>query len=135
MIKNYDELSPVAIDCLREIGNIGSGSAASALSAMLGKNVEMRVPDVRVLDYQQVIDEMGGAEKVIIGILVRLTGDINGMIMFLLEDSFANVVLSTFMNMENVQAISLSETELSAISEMAISWQAHTSMPYLSLPI
>lgn len=118
MIKDYSELSPVALDCLREIGNIGSGSAAGALSDMLGKGVLMRVPDVRVMEYEQVINEMGGPEKIITGILVRLCGDINGMIMFLLEDSFAKVVLSTFMNKEEVKVISLDDTELSAIKEM-----------------
>ncbi len=118
MFKDYNDLSPVAIDCLKEIGNIGSGSAASALSSMLGKGIDMRVPDVRVLDYQHVIDEMGGPEKVITGILVRLSGDIKGMIMFLLEDSFARVVLDTFLDKHDVKVVALNETELSAISEM-----------------
>ncbi len=118
MLKNYDDLSPVAIDCLREIGNIGSGSAASALSQMLGKPIEMKVPNVCVLEYQQIIDTMGGPEKVITGILVRLQGDIKGMMMFLLEDSFAHVVLSTFMSAENVQVTRLGEMELSVITEM-----------------
>ncbi len=119
MLKNYEDLSPVAIDCLKEIGNIGSGSAASALSQMLGKNIEMHVPDVRVLDYQSVIDEMGGPEKVITGILVTLcNGDINGMIMFLLEDTFAKVVLNTFLGKENVNVIDLDENDFSAIKEM-----------------
>lgn len=118
MLKNYDELSPVAIDCLREIGNIGSGSAASSLSQMLGKNIEMHVPDVRVLDYQSVIDEMGGPEKVITGILVTLSGDISGMIMFLLEDTFAKVVLNTFLGKEDVNVIRLDENDFSAIKEM-----------------
>ena len=118
MLKNFEELSPVAIDCLREIGNIGSGSAASALSQMLGKSIDMKVPDVRVLGYQSVIDEMGGPEKIITGILVRLSGDIKGMIMFLLEDSFAKVVLGTFLGKGNVEVTSLDETDLSAIKEM-----------------
>ena len=118
MLNNYEELSPIAIDCLKEIGNIGSGSAASALSQMLGKNVVMRVPNVAVLDYEHVIDEMGGPEKIITGILVQLEGDIKGMIMFLLEDSFAKVVLSTFMQIDDPQMVSLDETQLSVISEM-----------------
>ena len=118
MLHNYEELSPIAIDCLKEIGNIGSGSAASALSQMLGKNVVMRVPNVSVFDYERVIDEMGGPEKVITGILVQLEGDIKGMIMFLLEDSFAKVVLSTFLQVDEPQMISLDDTELSVISEM-----------------
>ena len=57
-------------------------------------------------------------EKVITGILVRLEGDIKGMMMFLLEDSFAQVVLSTFMNAENVQVTKLGDMELSVITEM-----------------
>ncbi len=118
MLNNYDELSPVAIDCLREIGNIGSGSAASALSEMLGKNIVMKVPDVSVLEYEQVINRIGGPEKLITGIMVRLKGDINGMIMFLLEDSFARVVLSTFMAMVKVDLATLDETQLSIIREM-----------------
>ena len=118
MLKNYDELSTVAIDCLREIGNIGSGSAASYLSEMLGKPIEMKVPNVCVLEYQQIIDTMGGPEKVITGILVRLQGDIKGMMMFLLEDSFAQVVLSTFMSAENVQVTKLDDMQLSVITEM-----------------
>lgn len=118
MLKNYDELSPVAIDCLREIGNIGSGSAASSLSQMLGKPIEMRVPDVCVLEYQQIIDTMGGPEKIITGILVRLQGDIKGMMMFLLEDSFAQVVLSTFMSQEKIELTKLDDMQLSVITEM-----------------
>lgn len=118
MLRKYEDLSPVAIDCLREIGNIGSGSAANALSSMLGKNVVMKVPDVSVMDYQEVIDRMGGPEKVITGILVRLVGDVNGMIMFLLEDSFAKVVLETFLQSDNVSVMSLDETQLSVIREM-----------------
>lgn len=118
MYNNYDELSPIAIDCLKEIGNIGSGSAASALSEMLGKNVQMRVPDVKVLDFQQVIDEMGGPEKIITGILVNLEGDICGIIMFLLEDSFAKIVLKTFLGKDDVRVSSLDETDYSVIKEM-----------------
>lgn len=118
MLHNYEELTPAEIDCLKEIGNIGSGSAASSLSQMLGKSVVMRVPDVSVLDYEQVIDKMGGPEKIITGILVQLNGDIKGMMMFLLQDSFAKAVINTFLQKEAPQMISLDDTELSVISEM-----------------
>lgn len=118
MLKKFEELSPVAIDCLKEIGNIGTGNAASALSAMLSKSVRMHVPDIRVLDYQAVIDEIGGPEKVITGILVTFKGDIKGMIMFLLEDMFAKIVVKTFMGKENVDVIRLDENDVSAVKEM-----------------
>lgn len=118
MLKNFEELSPVAIDCLKEIGNIGSGNAASALSAMLSKSVTMHVPDVRVLDYQAAIDEVGGPEKVITGILVTFKGDIKGMIMFLLEDAFAKIVVNTFMGKDNIDVLMMDEADFSAVTEM-----------------
>lgn len=118
MLNNFNDLSPVALDCLREIGNIGSGSAASSLSQMLNRKIQMRVPNVRVLDYEHVIDEMGGPEKVITGLLVTLCGDIKGMIMFLLEESFAEVALNTFLAKEKINLIALDDIEKSVIQEM-----------------
>ena len=118
MLKNYDELSPIAIDCLQEIGNIGSGNAASSLSAMISKPVTMHVPKIKVLDYQAVIDEMGGPEKIITAILVTFKGDIKGMMMFLLENVFAEIVVNTFMGKENIDVIKMDETDSSAVKEM-----------------
>lgn len=118
MLKNYDELSPIAIDCLQEIGNIGSGNAASSLSAMLSKPVAMHVPKIHVMDYQAVIDEMGGPEKIITAILVTFKGDIKGMMMFLLENAFAEIVVNTFMGKENINVIQMDETDSSAVKEM-----------------
>ncbi|MDE6726459.1 MAG: chemotaxis protein CheC [Oscillospiraceae bacterium] len=118
MLKNYDELSPIAIDCLQEIGNIGSGNAASSLSAMLSKPVAMHVPKIHVMDYQAVIDEMGGPEKIITAILVTFKGDIKGMMMFLLENAFAQIVVNTFMGKENIDVIQMDEADSSAVKEM-----------------
>lgn len=118
MLKSYEELSPIAIDCLKEIGNIGSSYAASSMSTMLSKSVEMHVPEVRLMDFQSVIDEMGGPEKVIAGILVDLSGDIEGMIMFLLEESFTKIVLDTLMGRQHINLTELDEADISAIIEM-----------------
>lgn len=118
MYKNYDELSPVAIDCLQEIGNIGSGNAASSLSAMLSKPVSMHVPKIHIMDYQAVIDAIGGPEKVITAILVTFKGDIKGMMMFLMENSFAQIVVNTFMGKENINVIQMDEADSSAVKEM-----------------
>lgn len=118
MIKNYEELSPIAIDALREIGNIGSGNAANSLSAMLGKPVAMTVPTIHVMDYEAVINEIGGPEKIMTAILVEFKGDIKGMMMFLLDNKFAQIVVNTFMGKENIDALTMDETDSSAVKEM-----------------
>lgn len=118
MLRNYEDLSPIAIDCLQEMGNIGSGNAASSLSAMLSKPVTMHVPKVSILDYQEVIDSVGGPEKIMTAILVTFKGDINGMMMFLLENAFAQIVVNTFMGKDHIDVIKMDEADSSAVKEM-----------------
>ena len=45
-LRNYDELSDMHIDALREIGNIGSGNAASSLAMMLSDQIDISVPEI-----------------------------------------------------------------------------------------
>jgi len=82
---------------LREIGNIGSGNAATALAKMLNKRVNMDVPQVKVLQFQEVSDILGGAEIPVVGLLLRVTGDISGSIMFILEKKAAGVLVNILM--------------------------------------
>ena len=83
-LQNYDDLNDMHIDVLREIGNIGSGNAASSLAMLLSDTIDISVPTVRILDYEQVMEELGGPEQMVVGELLCLEGDVEGMIMFLL---------------------------------------------------
>ena len=56
MINSYDDLSPVQLDVLKEIGNIGSGNAATALSQLLNRCIDMQVPQVRLMDVADAIE-------------------------------------------------------------------------------
>ena len=45
-IQKYEEMGDLAIDMLKEIGSIGGGNAATALSSMLNAKVNMALPEV-----------------------------------------------------------------------------------------
>lgn len=60
MFKDFDKLSNVQLDALKEISNIGAGNAATALAQMLSTKIDMNVPRVRVLPFSEVADLMGG---------------------------------------------------------------------------
>ena len=92
-IDRYEDLNDMQLDVLREIGNIGSGNATTALSSMIGKMVDIEVPRVQFLNFQDAIDAAGGAEKNIAGVLVRINGDIDGMILFLFEYGLIDYIL------------------------------------------
>ena len=93
-LKDYSELNEIQLDALCEIGNIGSGNAASALSSMLDKPVHITVPRIRILDYDSVVAALGGEEELLVGLLFSLSGEVTGMVMFLLQKGFANMLLS-----------------------------------------
>ena len=117
-LRNYDELSDMHIDALREIGNIGSGNAASSLAMLLADTIDISVPVVRIVDYEQGMDELGGPEQMIVGLLLCLDGDVNGMIMFLLHQNFANTLLGALIGEADVGG-TVDEMSYSALQEVA----------------
>lgn len=112
------ELNEIHIDVLKEIGNIGAGNAATSLSQMLSKRIDMNVPEVSLLDYNNVINSIGGAENVVVGILVSFHGDIDGVILFLLKKEFVHLILNSLMGTELHSFEEISEFEMSALSEI-----------------
>lgn len=117
-IKNFDQLNEMHIDILREIGNIGAGNAATSLSQMLMKKVDMAVPEVKLLDINEAIDIMGGPENVVLGILIRMSQDLEGMVMFLLKRDFVCLVVNSLLGTNIERFEEIEEMELSALSEI-----------------
>ncbi|MDD3429076.1 MAG: chemotaxis protein CheC [Oscillospiraceae bacterium] len=117
-LKNYKELNTVHLDVLREIGNIGTGNAATSLSAMLQKSVNISVPKINVLGYGEVTELLGGPENMIVGILLSLTGDVKGMMMFLLEKDFAHTVINGLLGQSFKDFSEVDEMGMSALQEI-----------------
>ena len=118
-IKDYSDLNDIHMDVLRELGNIGSGNAATSLSSMLAKTVDISVPKISVLDYGQVAEQLGGPEMMCVGLMLSLSGDVEGMLMFLLQKDFTHLVLNALLG-ESLQDFSeINEMGLSAIKEIA----------------
>ncbi|WP_373898276.1 chemotaxis protein CheC [Haloimpatiens sp. FM7315] len=88
----YLDLNDLQLDALKEIANIGTGNAATALSQLLNLKVEMTVPSLNVVPFDEIFGE-GGGERVAIGVLVRVLGDTPGNILFVMEKDVAlNIV-------------------------------------------
>lgn len=76
-------------DILKEIGNIGAGNAMTALSQMLQCKVDMKVPQVKLLEFSEVGELMGGEEQIMAGVWLGVDGDITGSMMFMVEEESA----------------------------------------------
>lgn len=116
---SLDNLSSQYFDVLKELGNIGAGNATTALAQMLNTKVDMSVPQVKLLDFKDVGDLMGGAEQIMTGIYLSVEGDINGSIMFLLGMKAARHLVNMLMGItDKDETVPFDETELSAIKEV-----------------
>ncbi len=72
------------LDALRELANIASGTAATALSQMLGREIGLSVPRAMALPLADAVDEAGDPAEVINGVALGLTGDIDGVVLLLI---------------------------------------------------
>ena len=118
MIKNYDQLTSMEIDTLREIGSIGTGNAATALSQMLGKEVRITMPEVRIMGYNEAIEWIGGPEAVTAGVLVKMSGDVGGIMLSVQKLELINFILETMLD-QGIQGYEeLQELQQSALIEV-----------------
>lgn len=81
-------------DVLRELGNIGAGNAITALSQMLQCKVDMQVPQVRLLEFSEVGEMIGGEEQIMAGVFLGVKGDITGSMMFMVEAESARHLIA-----------------------------------------
>ena len=106
------------IDVLRELGNIGAGNAMTALSQMLGCKVDMRVPQVQLLEFKEVGAMMGGEEQIMVAVFLGVEGDITGSMMFLVEKNSAKHLIDKLMMGMAPEGDEFTEMELSAMKEV-----------------
>ncbi len=111
------ELNDMLLDVLREIGNVGSGNAATALATMIDKKIDMAVPQVKILEFKNVGEVLGDIEKPLVGIYFEMGGDLDGNIMFTLGvDSAKNLVNMLFAREDGSE--DMDEMDMSALSEV-----------------
>lgn len=117
-MKSYSDLNESAQDVLCELGNIGTGNAVTALAGMIGSEIEMKIPSIRILGYNETPELLGGIEDIQVGILLDIKGDLNGMFMFLLNEQFTKTVLKALLGTEVGDITRLDEMGRSAICEI-----------------
>ena len=114
---NLDDMNQEYFDVLREIGNIGTGNATTALSQMLNCKVDMNVPQVKLLEFSHAGELMGGEELIMAGIYLGVQGEIKGSILFLLEKESAQKLVERLLGTPS-SGDELSEMEQSALKEI-----------------
>ena len=111
------------LDVFKEIGNIGAGHAASALAGLLNVKISMSVPESSVVPFNNILSVMDGPETLVAGVLIDLTGDLNGYILLLLgmKDAMAMVTRALGESPRDVTAPDFQLTDLERDTLLEIS--------------
>jgi chemotaxis protein CheC len=80
------------LDALRELANIGAGTASTALSQMLGRAVDLTVPDARVVAMADAVEALGSPEAEMTGIALGVEGDLPSTVLMLLTPADAETI-------------------------------------------
>jgi chemotaxis protein CheC len=112
------ELGPLELDALREVGNIGAGRAATALSQMLSRPVRISVPRARIVRLENLPEPLGGPEKVVAATFFRVYGDAPGRLLILIGESSLPSLLSLLMGRPLADGEELDEHAQSALKEL-----------------
>lgn len=115
---NLDQVTENYYDVLKEIGNIGAGNAMTALSQMLQCKVDMKVPQVRLLEFQEVGEMIGGEEQIMVGVFLGVDGDITGSMMFMVEEKSARHLIQKITMGMMPEGCEFDEMGLSAMKEV-----------------
>lgn len=116
---SLEQVTQEYFDVLKEIGNIGAGNAMTALSQMLQCKVDMKVPQVKLLEFKELGALMGGEEQLMIGVYLAVEGDITGSIMFLVKQDSAKHLVNKIMMGMGSEGPDFTEMELSAMKEVS----------------
>ena len=115
---NSDILSKEMLDALKEVGTIGAGHAANALSQLADKKIMISVPEVKTAPLKEIVELVGPPENLVAAVYMNLLGDaqVRSLLIFPRQSAF-NLV-DILMKRTAGQTKFLKEIDCSAIKEV-----------------
>jgi chemotaxis protein CheC len=95
-------LSAMELDVLNELGNIGSGHAATSLSILFDKDVDISVPKIRIVEIKNIYNEL--INGVVAGVLIALENldeGRSGYLYIMLPENSSKQIVTDLLGMEN----------------------------------
>jgi chemotaxis protein CheC len=94
------QFTNIHMDAIREVGNIGTGNAATALSRLLGRMVDMDVPIAELVPIYEVAARYGSPETPVCAVLIRTDGNFSCSLIFMIEEEKADTLADLIIPMD-----------------------------------
>lgn len=120
-------MNNINFDILKEISNIASANAISALANFTEKKLDIYIPSIEKIHYSNLPKLLGNEESIIVSICQNVSEGFDGKILFTIDEiSFKKLLfsilekynISTYSKIEDINTFNLSNFELSFIQEM-----------------
>lgn len=114
----FNRFEGFQMDVLKEVGNIGAGNAATALSQLLNRPIDMGVPTVQMLPFEEVAEKVGGDERIVVTVFLRVEGEAPGNLFFMMTPEAAKMLLNRLAGFDLKEGLMFTDMEQSALSEI-----------------
>jgi chemotaxis protein CheC len=80
------------LDALRELANIGSGTAGTALSSLRGCAIDLAVPSASAIELADAVEAAGDPADLVWGVVVPVTGHVDATALLVIPDADAGTI-------------------------------------------
>lgn len=127
----YKNLSGIQLDALKEVVNIGTGNAATSLSLLLGQKVDMEVPSLNIIKFDELYDRYGDDE--VVAVLVKILDGINGNVLYVFDKEIAFGIINKLTG-ENIEELDpMGESVIGEIGNIVSSGFMNAISEFVSL--
>ena len=108
------------LDILKELGNIGAGMAATALSKLVNKKIDMKVPTAKLVNINEMMELVGGPELPVAAVFLKVEGELSGSLFFVLSLKDGTNLVKQLTNdvTTNFESYKYDEFAISALQEL-----------------
>lgn len=117
-IRSYEDMNLQEMDVMKEISSIGTSHGATALSKFLGREVRITIPEVQLLTVEEAVKRLGEMEEIVAAVLVQMSGQIKGLMLFVFKLDLANMVFEKLLGREYESFLEIDEMAFSALQEV-----------------
>ena len=114
------DYSLMELDALKEVVNIGGGNAATSLSQLINKPVDMTVPVIEMLDYSEVYEQIMPEDAVVKAVMMRMFGDADGMFLFTVNQAASESIVKMMIPEEIDYSESLADSALQELVNILV---------------
>jgi len=113
-----EQLTEFQLDALKEICSIGAGNAATVISQMAKRKIDMSFPNIEIIPAEKIIDNIGRPQEVIAGVYCKTVGDFSSGFLLTFSKESAFILVDILLNRHIGKTKALGELEKSALQEM-----------------